>query len=782
MKKIVLFAVILSAITTLGAQQVVEDNFSQLRLSFGVPELATGEVGLCGDKYLQLSMPGFIAGGEVGNPEVPVSTSLLTIPFCSAVEVTVESAYYDTVHLGSSLLPLPLQPSRSKSDRSEPVVHINREVYAADAFCGLPLASVEVIGIARDRRLAQLVFSPVSVNPVSGDVVVCRKADIKVRYIDADSAATVEHYNRYHTQAFSAGNTINTLLDTKGVSSAMPIRMVILTPSSLKCNRLESFANWKRTQGMLVDIVVTDERGLNTSTAIANYLKDLYTNATAAAPAPTYLIICGDNEQIPAFSSKLSNGYNDHVTDLYFVTWTSDDNLPDCYQGRFSATDTTTLRNIIIKTMQYEQYYFDDDSYLSRAALIAGVDNTYWNNTSDNGYKYADPNMDYAAKYYVKGDNGFTSVTYYKNNTSFAPDGVTVTGSSRPASTATALRNLYNNGVGWINYSAHGDWDEWSYPNFTVSNVSSMNNVGMPSFMIGNCCLSNKFNKGVCLGEALIRRGARQGAIGYIGGTNSTYWTEDFYWSVGIRSNISNTMNATYHVDKLGVYDRLFHTHGEAFEKRAVTAGKLVYDGNLSVQNSSSQSIMKKYYWEIYELMGDPSLMPWLGTATDLSVAINDDTNPIRVHTVPYAYVSLIDSTTLQVYAATFTDANGDGTLVVPASVNVASTFIAAIAQGYKPFFTSGVHHDIDGPTVIDNGSDDNTIQIYPNPATTTCTVTSEKKMYLGRLFDSRGCLMGSFSADDTAMVIPLADLPRGIYLLQVHTSDTICTKPLIVK
>lgn len=782
MKKIVLFAVVLSAITTLGAQQVMEDNFSHLRLSFGVPDLETVEVGLCGGKYLQLSMPGFIAGGEVGSPEVPVSTSLLTIPFCSDVEVTVENVYYDTVRLGSSLTMLPLQPSRSKSDRSEPVVHINRDVYSTDAFCGLPLASVEVIGIARDRRLAQLVFSPVSVNPVSGDVVVCRKADIKVRYIDADSAATVAHFRRYHTPAFSAGSTINTLLDPKGSADALPIRMVILAPSSLKCSRLNAFANWKRTQGMLVDVVITDEKGLSSNTAIANYLKGLYTNATAAAPAPTYIIICGDNEQIPAFSSKLSNGYNDHITDLYFVTWTSNDILPDCYQGRFSATDTTTLRNIIIKTMQYEQYYFEDDSYLSRAAIIAGVDNTYWTNTSDNGYKYADPNMDYAAKYYINAENGFSTVTYYKNNTSFAPDGVTVTGSSRPASTGTALRNLYSNGVGWINYSAHGDWNEWSHPNFTVSNVSSMNNAGMPSFMIGNCCLSNKFDKGICLGEALIRRGARQGAIGYIGGTNSTYWTEDFYWSVGIRSNISNTMNATYHVDNLGIYDRLFHTHGEAFEKRAVTAGSIVYNGNLSVQNSSSQSVMKKYYWEIYQLMGDPSLMPWLGTASNLTMTVNDNNNPISVHTVPYAYVSLIDSVTLQVYAATFTDANGDGTLVVPSSVNTASTFIAAIAQGYKPFFTCGVRPDDDNPMVVDNGSDDHAIQIYPNPATTTCTVSCEKKMYLGRLFDTRGSLMASYSATDTTMVIPVADLPRGIYLLQVHTADTICTKPLIVK
>lgn len=779
MKKTIFpLALLLVASLTAGAQQVVEDNFSFLRLSFGSPELEMADVSLCGDKYLQLSIPGYIAGGEVGMPQLPVSTSMLTIPFCSDVEVVVDQVVYDTVDLGTTMTVLPLQPSRCKSDRSEPTVVINSAAYSSDAFIGGPLAKVEVAGIARDRRLAQLTISPVSVNPVTGKAVICRKAEITVRYVNPDQAATEEHFRRYHTQAFSAGTTLNTLFSTKDISStAAPIRMVIVSPSSLRCQRLETFAKWKRTQGMMVDLIYTDEQGLTTNTAIANYLKGLYNNATAAAPAPTYLLICGDNEQIPAFSSHLSSGYNDHITDLYFVSWTANDNLPDCYLGRFSATDTTTLGNITLKTLQYEKYMFEDETYLSRAALIAGVDQTWYQNTNDNGYKYADPAMDYSARFYINAENGFDSVIYYKNNTSFAPNGVTVTGSSFPSNTGNVLRSLYNGGVGWINYSAHGDWNEWSHPSFTVSHVSSMNNTGMPAFMIGNCCLSNKFDKGVCFGEALIRRGARQGAIGYIGGTNYTYWSEDFYWSVGLRSNISNTMNTNYNASALGAYDRLFHTHGEAFADRAVTAAKVIYAGNMSVQNSSSS--LKQYYWEIYELMGDPSLMPWLGQAKTLQLTANHSANPISVHTAPYAYVSIIDSNTLEVYAATFTDANGDGTLQVPSGVNTAATFIAAIAQGYKPYFTRGISVDIDDPEVTP--SELAVVHIYPNPATSSVTVRSEKMKQV-QLFDARGILVASYTPSDTSCTISLADIPRGVYVVQVQTADTVGSEVLLVK
>ena len=144
-------------------------------------------------------------------------------------------------------------------------------------------------------------------------------------------------------------------------------------------------------------------------------------------------------------------------------------------------------------------------------------------------------------------------------------------------------------------------------------------------FIVANCCLTNFFNQRVCLGEAFLRRANNAGAVAYIGGTNSTYWKEDFYWSVGLRTNISNNMSTNYNSSKLGVYDRLFHTHSEAFADYAITAGAMPFFGCMTVQNASSSYLSgdaattKKYYWEIYELMGDPTMMPWLGKAQDLT-------------------------------------------------------------------------------------------------------------------------------------------------------------------
>ena len=60
--------------------------------------------------------------------------------------------------------------------------------------------------------------------------------------------------------------------------------------------------------------------------------------------------------------------------------------------------------------------------------------------------------------------------------------------------------------------------------------------------MIGNCCQSNAFDVSVCFGEALLREN-NKGAVGYIGGSNNTYWDEDYWWAVGNTSNITSNPN-----------------------------------------------------------------------------------------------------------------------------------------------------------------------------------------------------------------------------------------------
>lgn len=789
MKKILILFVAAVFASASHAQVVLEDNFSQLRVHYSTPELSFSSLLLGDEKFIQPTIDGYLLGGEVGSPVLPMHSSLLTIPFCDDIEVSVENAIFDTVPFAEAANWCPMQTARSKSDTGRMVVNINKDVYSTDAFIALPLASVDRIGIARDRQLANLVFSPVSVNPQRGEYVICRQADIIVRYLGSDPQATIDYYQRYHTPAFNVGSTLNNLFSSvKNVTVAAPVRMIIMSSSQLRCSALERFAEWKRSRGMLVDLLYYQDLSLSTNTSIANYLKGLYTNATDTEPAPTYLVLVGDHQQLPAFNSQLTSSWNSvdntHITDLYFVTWTSGDYIPDCYQGRLSATDTSSLTAIIDKTLLYEQYNFADDSYLARAALVAGEDNgthrsSGW--SADNAWIYADPAMDYIASTYVNSSNGFSTVTYYKNNTNHAPVGGSVTGSCSTNASAAALRTLYNTGIGWINYSAHGDTNEWYKPSFTKNHVSQMTNNGKPSFMIGNCCLTNHFDNPVCFGEALLRKGNNAGAVAYIGGTNYTYWAQDFHWAVGLRSSISNTMDATYQASNLGAYDRLFHTHGESFSDYAITAGSIVFYGNVAVESASSSvtsSSMKKYYWEIYELMGDPSLLPWLGTASDVVFSASLSDGCISVETAPNAYVAIVDTMTNQTLVAGFATADGHLSFCVDTTGFSTANYVVT-AQGRRPFAQA---FGGKGPEVSIGEVLDASVQVFPNPANDYVTVHVSSGEATATLIDMSGRVLNTRRILSTGSSLDLQPLPSGVYFLRIVSGSDASLRKLIVK
>lgn len=780
MKKACLFLTALVLLSgTLLAQRVVTDDYDNLKVNYRTPNVTVSV-----DNYITLGMEGAVLGGELGAPALPVLGSLIEVPVCTGMEVTVENAVYDTVTLPQGQL-LPLQPARSKSGRELPFAY-DAAVYATDAYYSRPLAEVTPLGIGRDRHYAMLNFSPVSVNPVSGKMIVCRSADVTVHYQGSDAGATQKLYERYYTPAFSLGTTLNNLVSgSKAVRATAPVRMVIMAPQRLQCTALSEFADWKRSQGLLVDILYVDN-GLSASTMAAQ-LQQMYDEASATAPAPTYLLLVGDHEQLRAFNSSLPSNnvmhtYNyqldDHITDLYYVTWTDDDILPDCYQGRFSATDTSTLRGIIQKTLYYERYQFADDSYLSRAVLVAGVDNGYGIDYYDNAWRCADPTMDYIASYYVNADNGFDSLIYYKNDADHAPDGVTVTGTSTSNSAGTALRSIYNGGVGWINYSAHGDWDEWSIPAFRVSHVNNMTNNNMPSFMIGNCCLSNHFDNAICFGEALLRKSNRAGAVAYIGATNSTFWNHDFYWSVGYRSNIIHNMMLNYDANRRGMYDNLFHTHGEDLSQWMVTAGKIVVSGNMSVNRiagtSSDATSFVEYYWEIYELMGDPSLMPWLGRATDMSTpSVEVYSDMVVVTTVPGAYVAVVSMDNSHLVGAAYAD--NDGYARVPVDgTDLTTCKISITAQGYKPYSVAFSSHQVG---LADAGLA--AVSVNPNPASTSTEVYAPGLRRV-TVLNMMGQQLHSVDVAADRCTLPLDGLSAGLYLLRIECATGTTVRKVI--
>ncbi len=665
--------------------QITRNDYEQVNISFAASDVVAKNVKTTSGTFAALSMEDYELSSQVGKPQLPMMVKLLEIPVCDSVIAIVKNAQYVEVEaseLGVNQKVMPAQPSYPKSFAGEKVFAKDQTVYGKNEFYSEPLVRVEKSGIMRDICLANIYVSPVAYNPVTNKFRICRSFDVELTYVNANVPATFEMKTRFGSPMFQTASEMvaNPMPRTREEFNVSPIKYLIVAhPMFAENEQLMNFVNWKKRIGYIVELVYTNDPQVGTtSTSIKNYIKSKYDNATAENPAPTFLLFIGDVAQVPAFSSTEQNS---HVTDLYYACWTAGDNIPDCFYGRFSATSVSQLTPQIEKTLMYEQYAMPDPSYLGKAVLIAGTDAS-WSPTHANGQ------INYIYDNYINEtttDHTYTMV--YKHNYNCS-------------SQASTIRNEIGSGVGWVNYTAHGSESGWADPSFSNSHVSSMNNVDKYGVMIGNCCLTGKFNESTCFAEALLRAENR-GAMAYVGASEVSYWNEDAYWAVGVRNNV--TANMVYNSSRLGAYDKLFHTHGEDHQVWSNSLGGFVFGGNMAVQSSSSD--LKKYYWEIYHVFGDASIKPYLGIPVQMRVTASDvilaGDNSYGVAVAPYSYVALTYNNEL--VAATFADADGNAVLnFAPLSV-VGEYELAVTAQNYIQYFKPISVIAPDGPYVVVN-------------------------------------------------------------------------------
>lgn len=604
--------------------EVTQRSFTGFSFTVNVPEIRFSETAAEGDDYTRLHVPGFIKDFSLaGNPDLPVISRLIEVPEGASVSVEIVEQQKNVYSLGSqgfSAPVFPAQPSVSKSLAPEDVLFVkNEEAYQSDRYNEQKLVRVEMIGKMRGVRVARVICSPFRYNPVQNKLEVSRTIKVKVSFPGADRNAAKDIRDRYYSPVF--GKTFNALANhgpesVNDSASMLPIKMVIVSDPMFQ-NALQPFIAWKRKKGyVVIEAYTNDPQVGSTTTSIKNYLQGLYNAATAMDPAPSYALLVGDVNQIPSFSGTTGS----HPSDLYYFEYDgSGDYLPELFYGRFSANNLSELQPQLDKTLEYEQYQMPSTAFLSEVVMVAGMDNSYAA-THGNGQ------INYGASYYFNAAHNMTSHTYL----------YPASGSS-----ASQIKGKISDGVGFANYTAHCGTNGWSDPSFSISDISALQNTSEYPLIIGNCCLSNKFD-GTCFGEALLRASGK-GALGYIGGSNSTLWDEDYYWSVGVGTP---TATPTYAGTSLGAYDRIFHDHGEPYSEWYETNGQIIAAGNLAV--SASTSNQDKYYWEIYHLMGDPTVMTYYGIPSALTIshpqAIPVGLTSINISTEPYTYIGITRS------------------------------------------------------------------------------------------------------------------------------------------
>ncbi|MDP2172552.1 MAG: C25 family cysteine peptidase [Candidatus Cloacimonadaceae bacterium] len=626
---------------------------------YQVGNLTVREINTKKGLFDELSIGSYGYTNKVGDPKLPMMRQIIAVPIGAEVRLSILSRSEQELIATDSQLRnsiIPAQEPVSKSDDPETLPFVvNDKSYGIRGYGDLDEISVSEIGFMRGVRIFALDFHPVRYNPGQSSIRVIKDLRVQVEFLSPDLIATAQLLAKTASWEFDnlyQKSIFNWQRIDRPSLVRYPTKMVILTPAAY-LSTLEPFVDWKKQQGLNVIVTTVGTGGTiaNTTAAVQTYMNGLWSAATPQDPAPTYLLIVGDTST--SGNNIISNtGVTStaHVTDLTYVRLQGTDYVPEMYYGRFSVSSATELTNIINKTLMFQQTTMPDPSYLGKTVLIAGVDATFAT-THGNGA------INYGSTQYFNASNGIVS-----NNYLYPASGT---------SDAQIIANA-NEGRGFINYTAHGSETSWADPTFTVTDVNAMTNTNKYFVAVGNCCITNKFNftGGPCFGEAIIRA-ANKGGAAYIGGNNNTYWDEDYWWAVGAKGTANGTAPA-YNAAALGAYDAMFHTHGEAFADWAQTTGETVYMGNLAVVQGGSS--LTNYYWEIYSIMGDPSLMPYYGVPT--------------VNTATYPSQILIGATTVNVTATPYSRVaitmNGVlyGTGIIPVNGTLALTITPFSSTG----------------------------------------------------------------------------------------------------
>ena len=612
--------------------------------------------------FSQLISDGMSKTFDEGKPDLPVINRLIEIPFNSVAKIKVLSFDEEIIELknyGLSELIIPAQPSHEKSKDIKDVPFIKDQiVYSKNEFFKKDIVKFEDKGYLRDKHLGYLEISPFAYNPVTNTLKVLNNIEIEVLFIPKSNIKP-QSIDRLKSPYFKnvAYNTINKVEESKALISG-PVKYVIVS-DPMFAETLQAFVDWKTMKGFNVIEAYTNVVG-TTTIEIKAYLQDLYDNPDDGV-SPTFVLLVGDVAQIPAFS-----GSGGHVTDLYYCEYTGD-KLPEVFYGRFSAETVEELQPQIDKTLEIEKYEMPDPSYLDNVVLVAGVDGTY-------APTYGNGAINYTNDYYTNETNGVTSYYYLYNDDS----GVMASNNS---GASASIRSYISSGVSFANYTAHCSSSGWSDPSFNISHIDGLTNEHMYPLIIGNCCESSTFNTNDCFAEKILMA-ENKGAVGYIGGSNSTYWSEDYWWAIGV-SSIS--ANPTYEDSELGAYDRFFHLNGEAKQDWYITQGQINVAGNLAVEASTSS--LKAYYWEIYHLMGDPSLTPYVTVPEVLIASYNSEiitgSSSFQVTTEEDAYVAVSKDGIL--LDAKLADATGLVELIFESLDNVGTLDLVITKQNRQP-------------------------------------------------------------------------------------------------
>jgi hypothetical protein len=626
-------------------------------------------------RYVRMLIPGHHHTSETGKPELPVYSRLVEVPQGTDVIVTLSGITSRRIRLtdqgaGDAEI-YPAQPAKTKNEvQDEKVNFKDKKAYATRGVISHDTVVISYEGIHRGRRMANIAVYPAFYDPQGGYIDLITSMEMDIRFepsaVKGDETDPVKNEKGgYASDAYVPGY------------SDKPVQMIIVTDSAFT-RHLAPLVRWKLLKGIRTTVICRKTGPADTVYHdLKRRISEVWFNSLVSDNPVQYLLIVGDPAIIPTARVTAN------VSDLYYGEFDGEgDYIPELFIGRLPVSDTTQLKGMVKKIIDYETWNY-------------GASNDFWSGalaTAGNapGFElYMNGQVKYIYNNYLGKDTSLKAVRWLYPDAQVKDD---------------SLKTLFNKGLAILNYTGHGEAAGFSDPQFRASMVNDLTNVDEYPLIISNACRTAQISVTPCFATSMVNA-VNKGAIGFIGCTNDSYWVDDFFWAVGPGTP---GLDVTYETSGRGAFDRLFHTHEEPPGEWYHTMGQINFSGNLSV--SASTSPRKRYYWETYILLGDPSLSPVIGRPerfnVDIPHTLPQELTSLNLFADPFSYAALSDFDNL--WDAKFVSPSGNISLAIPPGVKD-SCLLVITGQNKLPFIKTIYFGTVPGAylTVVNTVLDD---------------------------------------------------------------------------
>jgi len=425
-------------------------------------------------------------------------------------------------------------------------MELNDEVYSSGTVYPQSWVRVTYAGQMRGRNLALIEVLPLRWNTYDNSCDLLSEATISLSYEGGDLGATYLNASRYYSPPFE--ELLSDMTENYGTFESgfdtPPAPYLIVGHSDFVTTGMDDFVTHKENLGF--DVTMVDLSVTGTSIAeIQAYILDAIEN-----DGIVYVLLVGDNEYLPGNTATAYSG----VTDLYYVTLPDGGYMPDAFIGRFSVTTVGQTVLMADRVINYE---------LNVNGSTPWVQNTCWIASNDNS-SVSEGTHDYCI------------------DTHLAPMGYTYD-KIYPASGGTAAQAVtsINGGISMLTFSGHGSETSWADMSFGSSSFNQLTNSTMLPGVISHACVTGNYAVGTAWCETWTRTPDR-GGLWFWGSVPNSLWDED---------DIQQRAEYDYFLG-----DDIYWPMG------------FLNGGKAALYAYYSGGGYTKYYYEGYNLMGDPSV------------------------------------------------------------------------------------------------------------------------------------------------------------------------------